>query len=331
MNFNFNDDFGINPVSYTPLEYKLSSNEPAFISQVDFNKEVDFPTESDFVQLDIPDQEDFIEEDFVEEISNKVFTSQRDYIKTMRPILRQALINNGIDESYTDLLVAQTALESGWGKSKLSKLYNNFGGIKGSGATMTTKEHVNGKSQSQKASFKAYSSINQFADDYVKKLRDNFKAFEGDKKHFIATLKKNGYFTAPLETYKAQFDNIVSKVKSPENIKTILQEEGIKVRITSEYRPGSRTSNGSASWHSQKDANGNSRAIDIVPVDGDFEKLRWELINNPEIRQYFADNGLGIIDETSSDMMRRTGATGKHFHIGPDTLAVQTWNDWING
>ena len=72
-------------------------------------------------------------------------------------------------------------------------------------------------------------------------------------------------------------------------------------------------------------------AVDIVPLDWDFNKLRQDLINNPNIREYFADNGLGIIDETTKYMMQRTGATGKHFHIGPDVLAVQTWDKWING
>lgn len=54
------------------------------------------------------------------------------------------------------------------------------------------------------------------------------------------------------------------------------------------------------------------------------------MINNPLIRYYFSKRGLGVLDETTPDMMARTGATGKHFHIGPDKLAIQTWNEWIS-
>ena len=54
------------------------------------------------------------------------------------------------------------------------------------------------------------------------------------------------------------------------------------------------------------------------------------MISNPLIRYYFSKKGLGVLDETSPSMMARTGATGKHFHIGPDRLALETWNKWIS-
>lgn len=34
------------------------------------------------------------------------------------------------------------------------------------------------------------------------------------------------------------------------------------------------------------------------------------------------DNGYGIIDETTPEMQSRTGATGAHWHIGKDKLAI---------
>jgi len=37
--------------------------------------------------------------------------------------------------------------------------------------------------------------------------------------------------------------------------------------------------------------------------------------------------GWGIIDETNPSTMKQTGATGPHWHFGPDTLAVKQWND----
>ena len=167
MNYFDFPDSQINTVGYTPTYTPTEVRDiEAPVNYVDLTSEIEMPKESDFVMLDIPDQEDF-EEPTESLLSRVAFSNKKDYIKTMRPIIKQALVNNGIDESYTDLLVAQTALESGWGKSKLSKLYNNFGGIKGSGALLDTKEFENGTYKKQKSSFKAYSSINEFADDYV--------------------------------------------------------------------------------------------------------------------------------------------------------------------
>lgn len=34
------------------------------------------------------------------------------------------------------------------------------------------------------------------------------------------------------------------------------------------------------------------------------------------------DQGFGIIDETTPEMQARTGATGAHWHIGKDQLAI---------
>ena len=33
------------------------------------------------------------------------------------------------------------------------------------------------------------------------------------------------------------------------------------------------------------------------------------------------EHGLGILDERSKDVQIKTGATGEHFHIGPDLIA----------
>ena len=35
--------------------------------------------------------------------------------------------------------------------------------------------------------------------------------------------------------------------------------------------------------------------------------------------------GLGVIEETSKEMQQKTGATGAHFHIGPDKIAQNFW------
>lgn len=107
-----------------------------------------------------------------------------------------------------------------------------------------------------------------------------------------------------------------------EDLKTLLgmfNTAGIKVRVTSGYREGAKTKQGHVSHHST------GNAMDIVPEDGDFVALAAAIRNNPEISAYMKEKGLGILDETSKEMMERTGATGAHFHIGPDKIAQDFW------
>ena len=89
------------------------------------------------------------------------------------------------------------------------------------------------------------------------------------------------------------------------------------IQITSGFRRNSTTKQGRTSFH----ASGN--AIDIVPKNGDFAQLERELVKYPDVIQYMQSKGIGILDETSAEMMNKTGATGKHFHIGKDKSAIK--------
>ena len=90
------------------------------------------------------------------------------------------------------------------------------------------------------------------------------------------------------------------------------------IQITSGYRPGSRTKSGNVSWHSS------GNAIDIIPAKGyTFDQLQQALIRYPDIVQYMQSRGIGILDETSAEMVNKTGATGKHLHIGKDKSAIK--------
>lgn len=113
---------------------------------------------------------------------------------------------------------------------------------------------------------------------------------------------------------------------SSKSLKQLLKEEGLNVRITSDYRPGGKTKSGHASNHSKKDKYGESMAFDIVPSDGNFEGLMQKMYSNPRILDWLKQRGYGVLEETTGDVMKKTGATGKHFHIGPDNWAKQMTN-----
>lgn len=122
------------------------------------------------------------------------------------------------------------------------------------------------------------------------------------------------------------------------SLQELITQESLPIKITSSHRPGDKTKQGRPSHHSRKDQYGNSMAYDIVPYfngkvdnsDEGFEKLRKSIMGNKRVVKWFTDHGFGLLDETVPAIMQRTGATGKHFHIGPDRIALQGWNNLLN-
>lgn len=122
------------------------------------------------------------------------------------------------------------------------------------------------------------------------------------------------------------------------SLEQLIKQENLPIKITSGYRANSKTKSGNTSHHSRKDSYGNPMAYDIVPMfngkvnttQQGFELLSSSIINNPVAVQWFKDHNFGLLDETSKEMMQRTGATGKHFHIGPDKIAISNWNKLTN-
>lgn len=111
---------------------------------------------------------------------------------------------------------------------------------------------------------------------------------------------------------------------------TLLKQEGINIRVTSELRKGSITKSGHKSNHSYINQWGFSGACDIVPSDGNFDKLRQQIYSNPRIVAWLINHKIGVLEEITPSVMSRTGATGKHFHIGPDSWAIKMSSKYIN-
>lgn len=133
---------------------------------------------------------------------------KQDFINRFKPVIAQELSKQGINTAYTNNLLAQLALESGWGTKQSGK--NNYGGIKGkSGTTTSTKEYINGQYQTRNQTFKDYNSLEDFIADYVRKLKDRFNAFSGGD--FISNVLKKGYATDPNYAikYKEVYNSIV--------------------------------------------------------------------------------------------------------------------------
>lgn len=115
---------------------------------------------------------------------------------------------------------------------------------------------------------------------------------------------------------------VTTKKDISDDLKTLLgmfSKAGIKVRMTSGYREGATTKQGNPSHHAT------GHAMDIVPENGDFKALALAIKTNPEISAFMKSKGLGILDETSAEMLAKTGGSGAHFHVGPDKIAQNFW------
>lgn len=136
------------------------------------------------------------------------FSSPEEFVATMLPMAQEAAAKIGVDARY---LVAQAALETGWGKSIIrqqdgSSSHNLFG-IKaadwqGDSARVLTTEYVGGKQVKESASFRAYGSFEQSFNDYVSFLQNN-ERYDGaldsaaNPKRFVSELQRAGYATDP--------------------------------------------------------------------------------------------------------------------------------------
>ena len=110
--------------------------------------------------------------------------------------------------SLVAVLNAQVSLETGGGRSMFNY---NFGGIKGTGpsgltATAPTHEVSNGATVATRAGFRAYTSIDEGARDYVSLIARRYpEAFQaaagGDVDGFAHALHQGGYYTATEVSY----------------------------------------------------------------------------------------------------------------------------------
>lgn len=144
------------------------------------------------------------------------FSSKKDFTNTMYSYLYKALEDNGIDaKTWAPILTTHTSIESGWG-NEFSRKNNNYGGIKGKGSgRVKTKEWSPERGYyTINDSFRSFKSIQEFADAYVKMLKNKFKAFEGTPDKYLANIRRHGYFTARLQDYKNIFDSRLKIINS---------------------------------------------------------------------------------------------------------------------
>lgn len=147
----------------------------------------------------------------------EVFRTPAEFVETMLPMAEKAAQRLGVDPSY---LVAQAALETGWGKHMQrsgsgQSSYNLFGikshGWKGRSASAPTTEFIQGKEVRIRDSFRQYDSFAHSFNDYVDFLHQNpryQRALQsaGNAENYVRELQRAGYATDP------QYANKISRI-----------------------------------------------------------------------------------------------------------------------
>lgn len=164
------------------------------------------------------------------DLNRKQFASPEEFVATMMPMAEQAAKKLGVDPRY---LVAQAALETGWGKSIIrsgegGSSHNLFGikahGWGGASAKVTTTEFVQGVKVKEKADFRSYDSFEQSFNDYVSFLQSNGRYSQAlqataNPDRFVNELQQAGYATDPQ--YARKISQIAQKMQTYQQVASV--------------------------------------------------------------------------------------------------------------
>lgn len=146
-------------------------------------------------------------------------TSPEEYVNRVWPHAVEAANSIGVPPQF---LIAQSALETGWGKSEIrradgSSTYNVFGikagrSWQGESVEVQTTEYVNGEPLTTRERFRVYSSYAEAFNDYASLLSNNARFSnvigQQDGTQFARSLQESGYATDPA--YAKKLDRIIN-------------------------------------------------------------------------------------------------------------------------
>ena len=151
---------------------------------------------------------------------NNSYLSPSTFVKSILPYARKAAEQLNVDPQ---VLIAQAALETGWGRGIIhhsdGRSSNNLFGIKAGGdwknetVSVQTLEFRDGVAVKERATFRSYDSLASSFQDYVQFLQNNPRYKEalvhaGDTQLFSNALQESGYATDPQ--YAVKIHNILS-------------------------------------------------------------------------------------------------------------------------
>ncbi len=166
------------------------------------------------------------------ENTDKKLSKQAQFIDRILPYAQQAAEILGVD---AQVLIAQSALETGWGKYLPVKADGvssyNFFGIKadqrwqGERLEVATREYRHGVMQQEKAEFRVYESPSQAFEDYAQFILENPRyqqALEhgSDARAYALELQQAGYATDP------EYANKINRIRNDEILQSRVELKG---------------------------------------------------------------------------------------------------------
>lgn len=161
---------------------------------------------------------------------NKAFTDPASFIETVMPYAKKVANALGISASA---LVAQSALETGWGKKIINgsdnqSSFNLFNikannGWQGDKVTKNSLEVENGIGIKRRSDFRAYQNFEQSFEDYGRFITTNQRYQEAlqqgtDAGRYVEELQEAGYATDP------QYAEKIKQIMNSESFKTAVAE-----------------------------------------------------------------------------------------------------------
>jgi flagellar protein FlgJ len=166
------------------------------------------------------------------------WSTPQDFVNDIAPVAKRTAERLGVSPVA---LVAQAALETGWGKHVIhdgdggstNNLFNikaQYSGWNGESVKVPTLEYREGEAQREMADFRAYNSIEESFADYADFLERNPRYREAlnvgeDPQRFVKELQEAGYATDP---------HYASKLQQIMHLDPEQPEQGVGVRAGSE-------------------------------------------------------------------------------------------------
>ena len=147
--------------------------------------------------------------------STSSFADQNDFVQQMTNAYATELQRRGYDPAFAEYLVAQDALESGWGKHQSGK--NNFGGIKlvgaGKGSAKKTQEWNGRTMETVSAKFRDFDSLQDYVNYKINLVGNkNYNVFAYSPNQYFSRVKAEGYATDP--NYVSKMNQMLNSVRA---------------------------------------------------------------------------------------------------------------------
>lgn len=166
--------------------------------------------------------------------------NKKEYLKTVAPMIVKVAKEKGYN--FPSSIIAQSIIESGWGKSQLASKYFNYFGMKcgsrwnGKSVNLSTKEeYTTGTLTSIRDNFRVYDNLESGIKgyfDFVSSSRYSKLKTATSSKNYLEIIKSSGYATSSKyveNVYNVVIANNLLEFDESVSGETISEEDAITI------------------------------------------------------------------------------------------------------